>query len=286
MPSHDIANANKSSRATPANSSGNPVWTRPADGQTGEHQHDQDAAVVDQIGDGATGQHGRAGHRQRAEAVDDALVDVVGHADRGRGRREDDGLGKDARHQELAVGVGAVARDRDGAAEDEREQQHEHDRLEDREDRQLGDARDPLAGCARRRAGRPRPPDGCRRWRLAIRSVAVRGRRSAATLPSVGFGGVAGEGEEDVVQGRTAQADVVDGDVGLVEVAHDLDERCAPPCAGTVSRRVCSSTVGARRRVAGQDLDRPAAWPRGRGRRPRSARHRPATSARRRCPGR
>ena len=44
--------------------------------------------------------------------------------------------------QELPVG--AAARQRDRAAEDVGEEQHEHDRLHDREDRQLRDARHAL----------------------------------------------------------------------------------------------------------------------------------------------
>ena len=39
------------------------------------------------------------------------------------------------------------------------------------------------------------------------------------------FGGVPGQREEHVVERRPAQADVVDGDPRVVEVAQDLDER-------------------------------------------------------------
>ena len=105
------------------------------------HEHDQDPGAVDDIRDRAPAHHGGARHRQRAEAVEDALVQVVGHAD-GRGRRgERDRLSEDAREQVLAVGAATGQRDR--SAEHEREEQHEHHRLEDREDRQLGNTRDP-----------------------------------------------------------------------------------------------------------------------------------------------
>ena len=50
--------------------------------------------------------------------------------------------------------------------------------------------------------------------------------------------------QEDVVERRPAQADVVDGDARLVEVAHDLDQRLRAARGGTVSSRVCSSSVG------------------------------------------
>ena len=127
---------------TPARKSAMPLWTRQPTARPVSISTTRMPGVVDDVGDGAAAEHRRAGHRQRAEPVDDALVDVVGHADRGRDRGEADRLHEDAGHQVLAVGAAAGQRDR--AAEDEREQQHEHDRLEDREDRELRDARDPL----------------------------------------------------------------------------------------------------------------------------------------------
>ena len=52
--------------------------------------------------------------------------------------------------------------------------------------------------------------------------------RSSSPAPSVGLGlllgGVAGERQEHVVERRPAQADVVDRDPRLVEVADDVDE--------------------------------------------------------------
>ena len=81
--------------------------------------------------------------------------------------------------------------------------------------------------------------------------------------------------EEDVVEGRPAQADVVDGDAGLVEVAHDLDERASP--AARSARSAAAGVLVDRAlalAVARQDLDRVGmaarSWTR-----PRSARRRP-----------
>ena len=89
-------------------------------------------------------------------------------------------------------------------------------------------SRDGLADAAR----------AARRRRLASRVVAVM-RRSPTRRRRV-----AGEGEEDVVERRAAQADVVDGDAGLVEVADDLDEaRGAAVRRAPSGVRVCSSTV-------------------------------------------
>ena len=46
----------------------------PADDEAGQHQHDEDARVVDHVRDRAAAEDGRARHRQRAEAVDQALA--------------------------------------------------------------------------------------------------------------------------------------------------------------------------------------------------------------------
>src|SRR4051794_14006297 len=43
---------------------------------------------------------------------------------------------------------------------------------------------------------------------------------------------MAGEGEEDVVEGRAAQTDVVDHDARVAEVADDLDEALRPAEGG------------------------------------------------------
>ncbi|MEA2455838.1 MAG: high-affinity iron transporter, partial [Thermoleophilaceae bacterium] len=103
-------------------------------------QDDERQAVEDDVGERAAGQHRGAGHRQRAEAVDQALLDVLGEPERGHEPAEGDRLDDDARHQEVHV-VEAGRLDR--AAEDVDEQQHEHDRLDRVGDQQVGLARDP-----------------------------------------------------------------------------------------------------------------------------------------------
>ena len=104
-------------------------------------QHAQRQAVERDVGAGAPEQHGGARHRQRAEAVDQALLDVLGQPEGGDEPAERDRLDDDARHQEVHV----VERPRvDRAAEHVDEQQREHDRLDRVGDQQVGLARDAL----------------------------------------------------------------------------------------------------------------------------------------------
>ncbi len=56
-----------------------------------------------QIGQGAPRQHGGLRHRQRAEAVDQAALQVLRQPDAGRRRAEDDRLDEDARHEVVDV---------------------------------------------------------------------------------------------------------------------------------------------------------------------------------------
>ena len=72
---------------------------------------------------------------QGAEALDQALVQVLGEPRRRAHGAEDDRLHEDARHQELDV---VAARDVDGPAEDVGEEQREHDGLQGREEERLG----------------------------------------------------------------------------------------------------------------------------------------------------
>ena len=68
-----------------------------------DHQdHDED--VAHEVGERAAGQHRRARHRQRAEPLDEALVQVLGEPDPGFDRTEHDGLHEDAGHQVVDVG--------------------------------------------------------------------------------------------------------------------------------------------------------------------------------------
>ena len=107
---------------------------------------------------------GGAPHRQRAEAVDQALLQVLGESQRGYEAAEDHRLHDDSGHQEVDVverlGV-------DCAPEDEDEEQHEHDRLDREADQEIGLALNALhaaLGKLERVAGgvpdgvTPRPP--------------------------------------------------------------------------------------------------------------------------------
>ena len=111
------------------------VWTRqPTMKPTTTIRHD-DEHVAHEVGERAAGQHRGARHRQRAEALDEALVQVLGEADAGLDRAEHDRLREDAGHQ--VVDVVRNARDADRAAEHVAEHQHEDDRLDRREHEQL-----------------------------------------------------------------------------------------------------------------------------------------------------
>jgi hypothetical protein len=114
------------------------VEAEPQQGRDADHQqhHEQ---VLHRVGQGATGQHRRAGDRQRPEAVDDAALEVHGRPDAGVGGAEEHRLHQDPGDHEVDV-AGPGHQDR--AAPDEGEQQHEHDRLHRGEQQQPGDAQD------------------------------------------------------------------------------------------------------------------------------------------------
>ena len=67
-----------------------------------DHERD-DEHVAHEVGQRATGEHGRAGHRHRAEAVDHATLEVLGESDRGLGCPERHGLHEDPRQEEVDV---------------------------------------------------------------------------------------------------------------------------------------------------------------------------------------
>ena len=92
------------------------------------------------VGERPPGEHRRARHRQRAEAVDQPLVQVLVEPERGDEPAEGDVLDDDPRDQEVDV---AEAGRLDRAAEHVAEQQHEHDRLDREREQQLGRARQP-----------------------------------------------------------------------------------------------------------------------------------------------
>ena len=93
---------------------------------------------VTMSGERATGEDSRTRHRERAEAINQALVHVFVEPDRGHEAAEGDVLDDDPGDQEVRV---VVAGDVDRAAEHVAEQQHEHDRLDRECEQQLGRAR-------------------------------------------------------------------------------------------------------------------------------------------------
>ena len=110
-----------------------------SDQEPDQQHHRDDHDGPGQVGDRAPAEERGACHRQRAEPVDHAALQVVRQPDRGRRRAERRGLHEDARHEVVDV---LEARRRDRAAEHEGEQQHEHDRLDRREHDQLRRAPD------------------------------------------------------------------------------------------------------------------------------------------------
>jgi hypothetical protein len=109
-------------------------WAKP-DQQPDDGHQGHDEGVAGQVGQRATRQDGQARHRQRPKAVDHPGGQVLGQADTGGRRTEDDGLHEDAGHQEVDVGDAARL---DGPAEDVAKQEGEHDRLDEGEHQQLG----------------------------------------------------------------------------------------------------------------------------------------------------
>ena len=135
----------------------------------------------------------RARHRQRAEAVDQPLLQVLGEPERGHEAAERHRLDDDPGHQEVDV---VVARRLDRAAEDVDEEQHEHDRLDGEADQQVGLARDAqeaalrehervgdgVARCRHAAPARLRRPGllGSAAWPVSVRKTSSSvGRRSA-----------------------------------------------------------------------------------------------------------
>ena len=157
-----------------------------ADDVADDDHHGERQRVHRDVGERAPGEHRHPRHRQRAEAVDQALLQVLDEAERGREAAERHLLDDDPRDQE--VGVVVVAGGLDRAAEDVDEQQREHDRLHRVGGQQVRVARDPaqsaqredqrvadrvarghrttrllvLAGLLARHRRRPRAPAACR----------------------------------------------------------------------------------------------------------------------------
>ena len=70
----------------------------------GDQQDRHRQRVRDDVGERPAGEHRGAGHRQRAEAVDQALVDVLVQPERGDEAAERDVLDDDPGDQEVGVG--------------------------------------------------------------------------------------------------------------------------------------------------------------------------------------
>ena len=187
-------------------------------------------------------EHRAARDRERVEAVDRAVVAVVGQRHRDAEAAEHDRLGEDPAHQELLVA--AAVRDVDRAAEDEREQQHEHDRLDRRVGQLLRLAAHVLD---------PAPRDHERVGDGGGSGAAARGRGvghqaascSRSGAGGAGLGGGAGEREEDVVERRLPQPEVLDRDARRRR-ARPRARRPppAPPSENAATERSATSTDG------------------------------------------
>src|ERR1700743_3268483 len=83
-----------------------------------------------------------------------------------------------------------------------------------------------MIGCTVKASSRSGARAIRRKFRLASTTVSETAIRAALiAAPSVPCGGVAGEGEEDVVEGRPAHRDVVDADARVVQPLHRGGDR-------------------------------------------------------------
>ncbi len=168
-----------------------------------------------------------AAHRQRAEAVGDALRHVLGDLHGQRRAAEERRLHDDAGDQ--VVGVRPVAGDVDRAAEDVAEEQHEDHGLDRCEDDDLRRARErqQVAPRDHARVGEERlharalHRSGGDRAHAAARPLRPKRRRGALAVDRRRgvLGAAAGEREEHVVERGPVDAEVVDRDAGLLDRA-------------------------------------------------------------------
>ena len=195
----------------------------PADRESGQrHDHGADGGGHE-VGERSADQHGGPPHRQRAEAVDDAGVEVGAEPDRGSHRRRRQVEREQAGDGE--VGVAAAAGERDAGAEHVHEQHGEQHRLDGdvgELQRLAGDVHEVSAGEHDR--SRIRPASSAPRERAPARPgwVAVMLMRRLPPGRDRGFevgrlGGVAGEREEHVVERWLVDVDAVGADAGRVE---------------------------------------------------------------------
>ena len=208
-----------------------------------EHDHELEDVRPD-VREDPAGEDRGAPHRQRAEAVDQALLQVVREPERGDEAAEDHRLHDDPRHQEVDV---VEPRRLDRAAEDVDEQQHEHDRLH-RVSRPAGRAG---AGCGGGSAWRGRT---CPRRAHSDRRSSRPRRSSSAAWPV---------SSRKTSSSVGVTSDVVDRDARLVEPPHGLGDRAAALAQRHADRAVLAyGGASPRRRSASIARSRSAASPR------------------------
>ncbi len=123
----------------------------------------------------------------------------------------------------------------DRAAEDIDEEQHEHDRLDREADQQIGLASNPLHAALRELEG--------------VRERVL----DAAHVSSLVLGRTSGQVEEDVVERRRANGDVVDRDPGVVEPPDGVGDRAAALLDRNAERAVLDERPVARDVGQGSD---------------------------------
>jgi len=100
---HENAYPRSRSSATPPSTSGTPVEKRKPTAKSHGDHHGELEEVGDDIGEGSPGEHRRARHRQRAETVDQPLLQILGEPEGRDETAEGDRLHDDPRHQEVDV---------------------------------------------------------------------------------------------------------------------------------------------------------------------------------------
>jgi len=116
---HDQAYPNTNATPMPPQQAEQVGLPAESDGEPDDgHQHEGQRRA-EQVGEGPSGEHGDAGHRQRPEPVDAALGQIVGQARRGAGAAEQRELGQQPGHEPVDVLPGGGRRQRlpDRAAE-------------------------------------------------------------------------------------------------------------------------------------------------------------------------
>ena len=116
------------------------LWKRKPTAQS-EPDHDrQRQGISGQVGEGASGEHGGAGHGQAPEPIDDSALKILGQADGGGHAADQDGLDEYGGNDVVDV---VASRDLYGAAEHVAEEQQQQRRLKRADEQQPGGAQDP-----------------------------------------------------------------------------------------------------------------------------------------------